>query len=95
MTTTRTFSVEIDNAAMQSYTERYKGWKITVEISGDCCVEGQYKNQSNYIARIVVIEQLSIGFRELQVPTDQGYATSERCIQGGISTARQFIDQRV
>tara|TARA_R110001599_G_scaffold159052_1_gene346116 strand:- start:143717 stop:143938 length:222 start_codon:yes stop_codon:yes gene_type:complete len=72
----------------------YKGWKIIVEISGNCCVEGRYKNQSNYLPRIVAIEQLSIGFRELEVPTDKRYQTPEQCIQGGITSAHQFIDLR-
>lgn len=68
---------------------------MVVEISGDSRGEDVSTGRSHYVPRIVVTEQLSIGFRELAVPTNHGYATPKQCFQGGIQIARQFIDGRI
>ncbi len=87
--------VAIDSTIMKSHYETYKGWKILVEISGNSCGDDGDTEVSHYIPRIVVTEQLSIGFKDLGVETDIAYPTPERCIQGGIASARKFIDNRI
>lgn len=89
------FPVAIDNAIMQSHYEVYKGWKILVEISGNCSGDDSHSEVCHYAPRIVVTEQLSIGFKDLGVETELTYPTPERCIQGGVATARKFIDGRI
>jgi hypothetical protein len=91
--TTRYFQTLHDHTLMQAHCEIYRGWKIRVEISGDS-LTGEPVGPSRYIPRIVATEQLSIGFRELEVPADRAYSSPEYCIRGGIIAARAFIDRR-
>jgi hypothetical protein len=79
---------------MKSHYETYKGWKILVEISGNSFIDDVDTKACRYIPRIVVTEQLSIGFRELEVPAVIAYPTLERCMHGGIAMAHKFIDDR-
>ena len=76
---------------MSSHREAYKGWKILVEISGNSRIGD---GACVYAPRIVATEQLSIGFRELEVATDRCFSTAEQCLQGGVAIARDFIDRR-
>lgn len=94
MDTTRQFRAFLDRVVMQPHSESYRGWQILVEISGDSFIGESNQNASRYIPRIVAIEPLSIGFRELNVPDETSYATPQHCIEGGITAARQFIDAR-
>jgi hypothetical protein len=91
--TTRYFQTTHDQAIMRSHCEVYKGWKICVEISGDS-LTGLNNGAGRYIPRIVATEQLSIGFRELEVPADRVYSSPEHCLRGGVIAARAFIDRR-
>jgi hypothetical protein len=88
------YSPAVDRTIMKSHYETYKGWKILVEISGSSFIDDVNVNACCYIPRIVATEQLSIGFRELEVPATIAYPTPERCIYGGITMARKFIDDR-
>lgn len=92
MSTTHYSTLAVDHAIMESRREVYKGWKILVEISG----ASRYEDATvcMYAPRIVVTEQLSIGFRELDVATEHCFATAAQCLQGGLSIARDFIDRR-
>lgn len=92
--TTHYLPTPVDQTIMQSHRETYKGWTVLVEISGDSRVEDSAGKTCLYAPRIVVTEQLSIGFRELEVTIDDCYATPVQCFQGGIRAARNFIDGR-
>jgi len=84
----------LDCTIQTSHHENYKGWKILVEISGRSCMEEGDPLRCRYLPRIVATEQLSIGFREVEVPSEQDYPTPEGCIRGGILAARRFVDGR-
>lgn len=92
MSTTQFQASTVDQAIMETRREVYKGWKILVEISG----ASRYEDASlcMYAPRIVVTEQLSIGFRELDVATEHCFSTPAQCLQGGLMIARDFIDHR-
>ena len=87
-------AVAIDSTIKPSHYAVYRGWKILVEISENCSGDDAHSAVCHYAPRIVVTEQLSIGFKDLGVETELTYPTPERCIQGGITTARKFIDGR-
>lgn len=91
MNTTHYLPTPTDQTIMESHREAYKGWKILVEISGSSRFDD---GACVYAPRIVATEQLSIGFRELQVPTERCFSTAKQCLQGGIAIARDFIDRR-
>jgi hypothetical protein len=92
MMSTTQYLAPVDQAIMESRREVYKGWKILVEISGT----SRYEDATvcMYAPRIVVTEQLSIGFRELDVATEHCFMTPAQCLQGGMMIARDFIDRR-
>lgn len=94
MNTTHYLSTPVDQTIMKSHREPYKGWKVLVEISGNSRFDDGANKLCSYAPRIVVTEQLSIGFKELEVTTDRCFATPAQCIQGGITIARNFIDGR-
>jgi hypothetical protein len=93
MNTTRHLQGLRDHTVTRAHCEIYKGWKIRVDISGDS-LTGEPTGICRYIPRIVATEQLSIGFRELEVPCKCVYPSPECCIRGGIVAARDFIDRR-
>lgn len=83
----------IRRAAMKSHRETYKGWTLLVTTRlrserNDC-------EDCKYCPLIVVTEQQSIGFRELEVPCDGGYNSAEECVKAGTLLARDFINARV
>jgi hypothetical protein len=92
MNSTQYLANAVDPAIMESRRETYKGWVIEVSISGS----SRYDDTTAcpYAPRIVVTEQLSIGFRELDVATERCFATPALCLQGGVALARDFIDSR-
>lgn len=92
MNTTQYLAAGVDQAIMESRRETYKGWVIEVSISGSSRFEDNAT--CRYAPRIVVTEQLSIGFRELDVATERCFATPALCLQGGVALARDFIDSR-
>jgi hypothetical protein len=94
MNTTHYVLPAIDQTIMKSHRENYKGWSVLVEISGKSLNDDGTAGHAGYVPRIVATEQLSIGFRELEVPVEQGFSTPAQCFQGGIRIARIFIDGR-
>jgi len=94
MDTLKHFRSFLDRTIMKSHYETYKGWNVQVEIAANSFIDDSDGNMSRYIPRIVATEQQSIGFKELNVPSEAAYPTAERCIQAGIVAARKFIDDR-
>lgn len=72
--------IAVDRMIMKSHYEVYKGWEILVEISGNCCGDDAHAEVCNYLPRLVVTEQLSIGFKDLGVEPYMSYSTPKRCI---------------
>lgn len=94
MNATRYYQGMHDLTIMRSHCEIYKGWTIRVEISGDSLMYEPHTGTGRYIPRIVATEQLSIGFRELEVPAEGSYSSPEHCLRGGVLAARAFVDRR-
>ncbi|WP_293776656.1 hypothetical protein [uncultured Oxalicibacterium sp.] len=93
MMNTLQYLENVRRAAMKSHRETYKGWPL--QVTTRLCSEKRDCPDCNYCPMIVVTEQQSIGFRELEVPCDGGFHSVDECIKVGVKLARQFIDQRV
>ncbi|GGB99043.1 hypothetical protein GCM10007205_05420 [Oxalicibacterium flavum] len=83
----------IRRAAMKTHRETYRGWPL--QVTARLCSENKDCEDCHYCPLIVVTEQQSIGFRELEVCCDRGYCSVDECVNAGIALAHQFIDCRV
>jgi len=83
----------IRRAAMTTHRETYRGWSL--QVTPRLCSENKDSEDCRYYPLIVVTEQQSIGFRELEVVCERGYESVEACVLAGIAMAHRFIDARV
>ncbi|HTH45275.1 MAG TPA: hypothetical protein VL528_09340 [Oxalicibacterium sp.] len=75
-----------------SHYESYRGWDVSVQVSGHLSRIDPERELPDYVPRVIVTEHKGRNFQDREVVDGHSYPTMDACIAHGIQSARDYID---